>query len=259
MPRSNYDDDNDYRGGHGSRRNRSPEYHSGLGGGPAAGFGEPGRPFRDDEPFEREEMTLMPPAHSYGRANSVPPGNALAYRDGSQSPYERSRGGHSRRSRSRSNYDGDDDDSESRRDRRRGSPSPVSRARHAVEDNFSNSSAGIGAGILGAVIGGFAANKATEAAYNRAGKGGHQRRHSDDNAVPKAVSTLLGAVAGGLGANAFAHHVEGEREKRRERERPHRSRDGDSDYGNRHSRSRHDDDYDDYDDRRRDDHRRYRD
>ncbi|KAM3523073.1 hypothetical protein NHJ13051_005318 [Beauveria bassiana] len=107
MPRSNYDDQNDYRSGHSSRRNRSPDYYSGAGGGPAVGFGDPGRPFRDDEPFEREEMTLMPPAQSYGRANSMPPDNALAYRDGSQSPYERSRGGHSRRSRSRSAYDDD--------------------------------------------------------------------------------------------------------------------------------------------------------
>ncbi|KAJ4153276.1 hypothetical protein LMH87_009771 [Akanthomyces muscarius] len=255
MPRSSYDDDSEYRREHGSRRNRSPDYHSGAGGGPAAGFGDPGRPFRDDAPFEREEMTLAPPARDYGRANSVPPSNALAYRNGSESPYERSRGGHSRRSRSRSDYD--DDDGESRRDRRRGSPSPMRRARHAVEENFSNSSTGIGAGILGAVVGGFAANKAADAAYNRNGKGGRGRRHSDENAVPKAVSTLLGAVAGGLGANAFAHHVEGEREKRREREHPHRGRDDDSDYGSRRSGSRRGDDYDDYDDRRRDDYRRY--
>ncbi|KAM3500509.1 hypothetical protein MY10362_006337 [Beauveria mimosiformis] len=255
MPRSNYDDD--YRSGHSSRRNRSPDYYSGAGGGPAVGFGDPGRPFRDDEPFVREEMTLMPPAQSYGRANSVPPGNALAYRDGSQSPYERSRGGHSRRSRSRSAYD--DDDGESRRDHRRGSPSPMSRARNTMEDNFSNSSAGIGAGILGAVVGGLVANKATDAAYNRGGKSGHHHHHNDDHAVPKAVSTILGAVAGGLGANAFAHHVEGEREKRRERERPHRSQNDDGDYYRQHSHSRRDDDYEDHDDRRRDDHRRYRD
>ncbi|OAA58829.1 hypothetical protein ISF_06612 [Cordyceps fumosorosea ARSEF 2679] len=255
MPRSNYDDDNDFRGGHGSRRNRSPDYYSGAGGGPAVGFGDPGRPFRDDAPYERDEMTLMPPAHNSARANSVPPGNALAYRNGSESPpYARSRGSHSRHSRSRSRYD-DDDSSSSRDRRRRGSQSPMSRARHTVEDNFSNSSAGIGAGILGAVVGGFVANKATEAAYNRSGKDGHQRRHSDENKVPMAVSTLLGAVAGGLGANALAHHVE---DKRRDRERPHRSRDDDSDYDDRRSRSRRDD-YDDYDDRRRDDYRRHRD
>lgn len=220
MPRSNYDDD-EYGSRSGGRRNRSPDYYSGAGGGPATGFGDPGRPFRDDEPFQREEMTLMPPAHGYNRANSVPPGNALAYRDGSASPYERSRGGHGR-SRSRSNYDDDDDD---RRDRRRGSESPMSRARHAVEDNFTNSSTGIGAGILGAVVGGFVANKASDAAFAKDRKGGgRQRRHSDEHAGVKAVSTLLGAVAGGLGANAFAHHVEGEREKRREREQPYRGR-----------------------------------
>lgn len=212
MPRSSYDDDNEY-GSRGGRRDRSPDYYSG-GGGPAAGWGEPSRPFRDDAPYEREEMTLMPPAHHHGRANSVPPGNALAYRERSESrSYRGSRHG---RSRSRS----DDDDDDRSRDRRKGSGSPMSRARHVVEDNFSNSTTGIGAGLLGAVVGGFVANKASDKAFGH--KGGHQRRHSGD--MPRTVSTLLGAVAGGLGANAFAHHVEGERGKRREREHAHHGR-----------------------------------
>lgn len=218
MPRSyNGDDDHD---GRGSRRNRSPDYYSGAGGGPAVGFGDPGRPFRDDAPYEREEMSLMPPAHNYGRANSVPPGNALAYRGRDESPpYARSRGGESssRRRRSRSR-----DSDDSRRSRRRDDESPMSRARNAIDDNFTNSSTGIGAGILGAVVGGFVANKASDAAFK--GKG-NQRRHSGDNhEMVRGVSTLLGAVAGGLGANAFANHIEGEREKRREREHGHRGR-----------------------------------
>lgn len=86
------------------------------------------------------------------------------------------------------------------------------------------------------------ANKASDAALKNRDKG-RRRIHSDEN-MPRAVSTILGAVAGGLGANAIANRVEEKRE-----------------HGNRHKHGwegRRDDYYEDdrYDDYRRDDYRR---
>lgn len=110
-----------------------------------------------------------------------------------------------------------------------------------MEDNFTNSTAGLGASLLGAVVGGFVANKASDAALKNRDKG-RRRRHSDEN-MPRAVSTILGAVAGGLGANAIANRVEDKRE-----------------HGERHKHGwegRRDDDYYEEDryDYRRDDYR----
>ncbi|KAL3963737.1 hypothetical protein ACCO45_000741 [Purpureocillium lilacinum] len=95
-----------------------------------------------------------------------------------------------------------------------------------VHDNFSHSAAGIGAGILGAVVGGIVANKASEAAFKHRHKtSGRGRRHSDE-AAPRMVSTILGAVAGGLGANAIANRVEDSRDKGRHRQLAWESRYG---------------------------------
>jgi len=102
----------------------------------------------------------------------------------------------------------------------------MSRARGIVHDNFSHSAAGIGAGILGAVVGGIVANKASEAAFKHRHKtSGRGRRHSDE-AAPRMVSTILGAVAGGLGANAIANRVEDSRDKGRHRQLAWESRYG---------------------------------
>ncbi len=199
----------------------------------------------------------MPPANRHPRGSSMPPYNssALAYRDMDRSPsptYSRSR----RSGRSRSSS------VSSRRSRGGGGgdESPLSRVRSAVEDHFTNSTTGIGASVVGAMAGGYAANKASGMAFNhhqrekggRHGRGRHhrQRRHSggDERNVPQAVSTLLGAVAGGLGANAIAHRVEESRDKKSSRHQL--AWDG----GSRRSR---DDDYDDYDDDYGYDDRRY--
>ncbi|KAK3191847.1 hypothetical protein K4F52_002273 [Lecanicillium sp. MT-2017a] len=254
MPRS-YDDDDDYARHPRRGRDRSPDYYSGGSnrhdtGGPPLRAAAPD--FRDDEPFQREEMTLMPPANQ-PRGGSMPPynsANALAYRDRSPSPDRYSR---SRRGRSRSSS------ASSRRSRGHGggNESPLSRARSVMEDNFTHSTRGIGASVLGAVVGGFVANKASGAAFGDKDKGRrhhgkhHQRRHSagGDHNVPQAVSTLLGAVAGGLGANAIAHRVEESRDRKNSRHQI--GWDG----GSRRSYDDYDDDYR-YDDRRYDD-RRY--
>ncbi|KAJ6440835.1 AAA family ATPase [Purpureocillium lavendulum] len=211
-------------GGRRSRRDRdySPEYHSGGGGGrPFDQDNQPPPPPPQQQPQQRRGLnedyyresaaTLGVPAPSNNRPRSVPPSSAVIRRPRSPSRSSRSS------SRSYRGRGFDDDDHSRSRGGSRG-PDPVSRARGIVHDNFSHSAAGIGAGILGAVVGGIVANKASEAAFKHRHKaGGRARRHSDE-AAPRMVSTILGAVAGGLGANAIANRVEDSRDKGRHRQ-----------------------------------------
>ncbi|KAM5348537.1 hypothetical protein ACJ41O_008361 [Fusarium nematophilum] len=200
-----------YSGGAPGNPNPNSAPHAGP---PGSGPPPPGAPpyastSRLDEPYgaapPRERMTLEPPP-AQARPRSVPPNTAMVRRGRSRSrpasinseedDYDRRRG-----SRSRS---------------RRRSPSPVTRARSAVEDNFSNSATGIGAGLLGAVVGGLVAREASEAATRHKHK---TRGYEDDNENrTRLVSTILGAVAGGLGANAIANRVEDSRDRDRARQ-----------------------------------------
>ncbi|KAI5457247.1 hypothetical protein BGZ63DRAFT_408005 [Mariannaea sp. PMI_226] len=162
-------------------------------------------------PSPRGTMTLEPPA-SHARPRSVPPNTAMIRHRATPS-------------QSSSGSDSDDEDrryrgSRSRSHRGRGerSPSPLSRARDVVEDNFSHSAAGIGAGLLGAVVGGLVAREAADGVARHKHKSkGYDSRDSDDKT--RMVSTILGAVAGGLASNAIANRVEDSREKDRVRER----------------------------------------
>lgn len=161
-------------------------------------------------PSPRETMTLEPPPDSSrARPRSVPPSTTAMIRHRSTP------------SRSSSDSDSDDDPrqrSRSTRSYRDRSPSPLARARNAVEDNFSGSAAGIGAGLLGAVVGGLVAREATDAATRHKHKSkGYDDRDGDDRT--RMVSTILGAVAGGLASNAIANRVEDSREKDKVRER----------------------------------------
>ncbi|UNI16217.1 hypothetical protein JDV02_002677 [Purpureocillium takamizusanense] len=217
-------------GGRRSRRDRdySPDYHSGGGGGvrsfdpnyenqpppPPPPQQQPQQQPRGlNEDYYRESAaTLGVPTQNNPRPRSVPPPSSAMVRR----PRSPSR---SSRSSSRS-YRGrgfDDDDRSRSRGVSRGAD-PMSRARGIVHDNFSHSATGIGVGILGAVVGGIVANKASEAAFKHRHKtSGRGRRHSDE-AAPRMVSTILGAVAGGLGANAIANKVEDSRDRGRQRQ-----------------------------------------
>lgn len=209
------------------RRDFSPDNYSG--GAPAPNPNNPGAqgqgppppgapPYastsRLDEQYgagpPRDRMTLEPPP-SQARTRSVPPPNTTMVR--------RSRSRSRPASVTSSQEDYDDDrrrGSRSRgRDRSR-SQSPLSRARGAVEDNFSNSATGIGAGLLGAVVGGLVAREASDAATRHKHK---TRGYEDENENrTRLVSTILGAVAGGLGANAIANRVEDSRDRDRRRQ-----------------------------------------
>ncbi|KAL6866318.1 hypothetical protein ACO1O0_002426 [Amphichorda felina] len=226
----------------------------------------PGRHSKDS--FVRETMTLEPPpGHpSSGRPRSVPPPDSRAMVPRGRSPSPR--------------YYGDDDDySRSRRDKSRDrSESPLSRARSAMQDNFTNSTAGIGASLIGAIAGGYAARQVSErVSENRRAKdhhGGHRRRSdADKDERMRLASTLVGAAIGGLGANVLTNRFEDSRERDRaqqqawegrygrESDLPHYDTGRPSDLDHRsgrgwRGRDSDDDDYDMVYDRRSDNDRR---
>ncbi|EFY85915.1 hypothetical protein MAC_08061 [Metarhizium acridum CQMa 102] len=75
------------------------------------------------------------------------------------------------------------------------SPDSMNQTRGVIQNNFSQTKAGIGAGIVGAVIGGLVAKQASEAAFRHKQKqSGRPRRHSSET-IPRMASTVLGAVA----------------------------------------------------------------
>ncbi|KAK2612851.1 hypothetical protein QQS21_001131 [Conoideocrella luteorostrata] len=84
-----------------------------------------------------------------------------------------------------------------------------------IRSSFSQTKAGISAGIVGAVVGGLVAKQAAEAAIRQRWKQDDRSRRRSTEAMPHMASTLLGAVAGGLGANAITHKLEGARERRK--------------------------------------------
>lgn len=214
-------------------RNRSPDYHSG--GGSSRHNDDDDRRSRDRpelsprSSFQRETMTLEPPASAY-RPRSVPPpdtSNQMMISRG-RSP-DRDRYYESRPlSRDRSRYASSSRSSSRSRAgaliERQRSEDPLSKARGVVEDNFTRSTAGIGASLLGAVAGGWAARQAGEQLArrrraNQSPDSARRRRRSDadkDDDKIRLASTLIGAAIGGLGANALANRFEDSRERTRE-------------------------------------------
>ncbi|KAI1076511.1 hypothetical protein F5B20DRAFT_555394 [Whalleya microplaca] len=99
--------------------------------------------------------------------------------------------------------------------------SPVQKARHFVDNAFTDSATGLGVGVLGALVGGLAGREAAEAAgrYNSSSKdrrGGHHRRHRSDEDDDRRkrtqlISTVVGAAVGALGANAVEKRIEANR------------------------------------------------
>lgn len=124
----------------------------------------------------------------------------------------------------------------SRRSRRRQSPSPhpvdpVRRAQSAIKDTFTNSTSGVGVGVLGAIIGGLVAREASDAASkppatsssSNKTSNGKRRHHSDqrpsaEKEQTRLISTLVGAAVGGFGANALEKRIEVGRQRTAEKE-----------------------------------------
>lgn len=224
-----YDDDDDYRPRHRSpsRRSRdySPDYHSGgsrmTGAIPAPVVTYDGpTPFYPPQP--RASNTSLQVPYSPTRPRSQPPlsrdRDLSRSRDASRDVRrDRSSDRRDRRDKSRDRDRDRDDNSEgSDRDRPR---SPLGKAKHMVHNTFSDSTSGLGVGVMGAIIGGLAAREATEAATRRAAaKGGssRSRRTSDASQGAALLSTIVGAAVGGLGANALEKRIEKSRGKTKE-------------------------------------------
>lgn len=142
-----------------------------------------------DESFSTLHRDTREGRRSRGRHRSLPP------------PARRP----SRRDRDRSA-------STSSRDDEPGSEDPLRKAHGLIKGTFSNSTSGLGVGVLGAIVGGLIACEASEAATQGRGHG-HRRRNYHDQERTRLLSTVLGAAVGGFGANAIEKRIENSRDK----------------------------------------------
>ncbi|ROT34950.1 hypothetical protein SODALDRAFT_353392 [Sodiomyces alkalinus F11] len=129
---------------------------------------------------------------------------------------------------------------------------PIDKARDAADRTFSQTPSGLGVGLLGAVVGGLAAREVNDTArarrhrtasspppprrrspysprspyssssgsspvrHRHPGRGGnHHRNDDEDERTSRLVSTVVGALVGGLGANALERRFENARERHR--------------------------------------------
>ncbi|KAI0456091.1 hypothetical protein F5B21DRAFT_469693 [Xylaria acuta] len=95
---------------------------------------------------------------------------------------------------------GDSDDSDDGRAR-----SPIGKAKRFVDNTFTDSTTGLGVGVLGALVGGLAAREAVDLTSNR------QHQHKDDAEQHKRnqlIGAVVGAAVGALGANAVEKRIE---------------------------------------------------
>ena len=215
-------------------RDESPEYYSGGGGG--GGFSRPyvsgANPAPPSVPFAPPPARAPPPGRIHNPAspneyNRLVLPDHHAHRPLSASPHalavpahRRSHSRHEERGRDRDrDRAGHFDESVALSAHRSRSESPISRARHTLNNTFSQSNSGIGVGVLGAIVGGLAAREASEAAGRS--RDGNGRGYHDRNRDPERsesdraalLSTLVGAAVGGLGANALEKRLETNREK----------------------------------------------
>ncbi|KAK1998873.1 hypothetical protein LX36DRAFT_633582 [Colletotrichum falcatum] len=101
--------------------------------------------------------------------------------------------------------------------------SPIGKARHAIDNTFTQSSSGIGVGLLGAVIGGLAAREVSDAAVRTRNRkemehGTYRPRSPHEIEKARVITTVVGALVGGLGANALEKRFEVARQRDREQQ-----------------------------------------
>lgn len=126
------------------------------------------------------------------------------------------RGGEDERSRDYYYYQREEEE----RRRRHRPRSPISRAREAIENTFTDSNTGLGVGVLGALVGGLAAHEAAEATasssrHHHNGGGYDPDREAQRRRQNQLLSTVVGATIGALGANAVEKRLEVNRERDR--------------------------------------------
>ncbi|KAL0940824.1 uncharacterized protein CTRU02_203587 [Colletotrichum truncatum] len=98
------------------------------------------------------------------------------------------------------------------------SRSPLGKTRHAIDHTFTPSSSGIGVGLLGAVVGGLAAREVSDVAVRsrtrkEMSNGTYQTISLRDSEKRRVISTAVGALVGGLGANVLERRLEAVREQ----------------------------------------------
>ncbi|KAI2467664.1 hypothetical protein F4781DRAFT_401246 [Annulohypoxylon bovei var. microspora] len=205
---SRYDDG--YSHGRSSRhRERSPD-HAYSGGNYPTSYEESrrvatvGNPVYDIAPplkqltYEPHTTTYPPQSPSKlevidvrSRPRSLPP------------PVEYRRQSRGRRKERGYNKDGDSEDSDDGRAR-----TPIEKTRNFVDNTFSDTTAGLSIGVLGALVGGLAAREAVDATTKR------NSHHDDtDHKRNQLIGTVVGAAVGALGANAVEKRLEVHREK----------------------------------------------
>lgn len=143
------------------------------------------------EPISTSSNLQVPESHS--RPRSLPP------------PVEYRRSSRGRRGDRGYNREDDSDDEDDGRAR-----SPVDKAKNFVDNTFSNSTAGLGIGVLGALVGGLAAREAIDATSKHNG-----HHESSDRKRNQLIGTAIGAAVGALGANAVEKRIEVHRERDR--------------------------------------------
>lgn len=81
-----------------------------------------------------------------------------------------------------------------------------------MDSTFTDSTTGLGVGVLGALVGGLAAREAVDLTSNQRGGRRHRAHDShDDDAEHRRnqlISTVVGAAVGALGANAVEKRIE---------------------------------------------------
>ncbi|GAW14766.1 hypothetical protein ANO14919_041690 [Xylariales sp. No.14919] len=207
-------------------RGRAADYYTYSAGGAAAAAppyphtASPGHTTYDGQPQAR--LTYEPQGTYY------PPRSPSAGLHASEShsrPRSLARPIESARDRTRGQSDSDDSvDGRIR--------SPIEKAKRFVDNTFTDSTTGIGVGVLGALVGGLAAREAVDLTSNREKqKGGHD----GDDAEHKRnqlIGTVVGAAVGALGANAVEKRIEARRArdeiKQEKWERKWRRPDGDA-------------------------------
>ncbi|KAI1753069.1 hypothetical protein F4782DRAFT_96870 [Xylaria castorea] len=142
------------------------------------------------EPLEpsyppRSQSTGLHISESHSRPRSIPP------------PIDPPRDGTKERG---DNRYGDSDDSDDGRAR-----SPIEKAKRFVDNTFTDSTTGLGVGVLGALVGGLAAREAIELTSNRQ----HQHREDiEQHKRSQLIGAVVGAAVGALGANAVEKRIE---------------------------------------------------
>ncbi|KAI2617421.1 hypothetical protein GGR54DRAFT_206551 [Hypoxylon sp. NC1633] len=149
---------------------------------------EPQTPF-----YPPESPSNLQVSESHSRPRSLPP------------PAEYHRSIRGRRRERGHTRDEDSDDSDNSRAR-----TPIEKARNFVDNAFTDSTAGLGIGVLGALVGGLAAREAVDATNKHNGP-----HHDAERKRTQLIGTMVGAAVGALGANAVEKRLEVHRDKDR--------------------------------------------